>query len=115
VQEFDSIMNHDNIKLLLFTGPAGSGKNSLIDVYCQSKGIDVTRYKDESESRFYDLEFDNGIGTDRSYPDDLVNLINFINSQTIIQNHSSTARVKFSSFARSKSGTSLNQDQKLIQ
>lgn len=49
---------------MLFTGPAGSGKNSLIDVYCKSHGIEVVRYEDTFESKFYDIEMDNGMTKD---------------------------------------------------
>lgn len=78
IQEFEQIMSNPQAKLLLFTGPAGSGKNSLIDVYCKSHSIEVLRYKDEHESKFYDIEFDNGFMKDYSYPEDLENLIYFI-------------------------------------
>lgn len=44
IAEFDGIMKNPNVKLLLFTGPAGSGKNSLIDVYCKQHGIEVVRH-----------------------------------------------------------------------
>ncbi len=71
-------MKNYNVKMLLFTGPAGSGKNSLIDVYCKERDIDVIRYQDESESRYYDMEFENGFKKDYQYPEDLENLIYFI-------------------------------------
>ena len=51
-------MNNDKIRLLLFTGPTGSGKNSLIDVYCKENNIEVSRFRDEKDSTYYDFDAD---------------------------------------------------------
>lgn len=50
--------------MVLFTGPAGSGKNTLIDVYCKENDITVLKFIYENESKFYDMEADHGIRKD---------------------------------------------------
>jgi len=94
-------MQRNDIKLMLFTGPAGSGKNSLIDVYCKTHFIEVVRYEDTFESKFYDFEMDNGMRKDFSYPDDLTQLIDFINCN-VDKSTNTIARPTFSSFLSNK-------------
>jgi MoxR-like ATPase len=50
VQEFLQILASEKVRILLMSGPPGSGKNSLIDLACKREGLEVLRYKEEQES-----------------------------------------------------------------
>jgi replication-associated recombination protein RarA len=78
VQEFERIMNDDNVKIMLLTGPPGCGKNSLIDVYCKDNNIELMRYTDGEESKYAELDRDELVYREESYPKDLENFIEFI-------------------------------------
>eukprot|EP00347_Sterkiella_histriomuscorum_P005182 403357582 len=87
IQEFEKIMISDNVKLMIFTGPSGCGKNTLIDLYCQKHNIQKSVFQLESESKNYNFLQDNGIYQAKvgnlDYPEDLESLIYFINSSTL--------------------------------
>lgn len=40
-------MQNDKARVVLMTGPPGSGKNSLIELYCKKNNMQVLRYKEE--------------------------------------------------------------------
>ncbi len=72
-------MQNEKVKVLMLTGPPGSGKNSMVELYCKRYNIQAIRYKDEQESR--NICDNLGITADyaaNSYPNDLESLIHFL-------------------------------------
>lgn len=54
-------MSSESVKLVIMTGPSGSGKNSLIDLYCKEHKLAKEVYREETESKYYNIEIDNGL------------------------------------------------------
>lgn len=67
ITEFDRIMSDSNTKLIIMTGTPGSGKNSLIDTYCHSKGMEIVRYQDPNDS-LYEDGYSDQVEKKDSYP-----------------------------------------------
>jgi ABC-type cobalamin/Fe3+-siderophores transport system ATPase subunit len=64
-------------RVLIFIGPPGSGKNTLIDCYCRQHDIQLVRYKEEKEKILLDtFQYNDKV------PEDLDNLIEFIKSNS---------------------------------
>ncbi len=80
-EEFTEICLRDKrAKILIIQGPAGCGKNSLIDCFGEQYNYQVHRYKDTGASMqladtYGEAEM---IDEKHMYPDDLENLLSFI-------------------------------------
>lgn len=77
IAEFDRIVQTSSNKILIFIGPPGSGKNTLIDCYCAQNKIQLIRYKEEKEKILLDTYMYN-----EKVPEELDNLIEFIKSNS---------------------------------
>jgi len=112
VQEFSALMANEKVKVLLLVGPPGSGKNSLLELYCKRHQVELLRYKDEQDSRFVhetlEIARDN-----QAYPADLENIIHFLRLNAK-QGERAGAAVKASSFAAKKQPTQIKTQQKRV-
>ncbi|CDW87611.1 cell cycle checkpoint protein rad17-like [Stylonychia lemnae] len=112
ISEFERLLNEQTLKLIIFTGPTGSGKNTLINTYCNQNDIQLIRYKFQNESRYYDLEIDSGIRNfGQTYPSDLESLIYFIRTNVMVSSSNASAGLKRSRFASTKTTSTLGGDQ----
>ena len=69
------------VKVLIIQGPAGCGKNSLIDCFGKDRNFEIIRYQEQKSSNVIDV-FGEGetceLDENRWYPDDLSALIGYI-------------------------------------
>ena len=93
-------MGNERVKVLMLVGPPGSGKNSLLDLYCKRHNIEVVRYREEQDSRYLSEALE--IARDnKSYPQDLENIIHFLRLNAK-QGERTAGAVKTSSFTAKK-------------
>lgn len=70
--------------MLILTGPSGSGKNTLIDLYSKKYEIPVLKFIDQKQNHLSDIfgektSFKEGA---EYYPEDLENLLYFLRINT---------------------------------
>lgn len=77
-------MQSKHLKIMIFTGASGCGKTALIEVYCKQNSLPLTTFRTSTLSRMF--TFEDAVGLkhkyydgDLSYPDDLEELIYFLN------------------------------------
>lgn len=64
------------------TGPPGCGKNTLLNVYCKQKNVQLIKFRDVKETYLSEVsEKKKFEGTEDYYPEDLENLLYFLKSQ----------------------------------
>ena len=84
--EFMDILQDQRVRVVIIQGQSGSCKNTLIDLACQEMNYDIDRYVDTKSAIVTDtygerktLQYDD----QKWYPDDLDNLLGFINLQKL--------------------------------
>lgn len=106
VIEFEEILESPQAKILILTGPPGSAKNTLIDVYCKKmeNSVELTRFVDTKGQAMPDVYGEQSTFKNSSdpYPDDLENLLYFIRTKYAQAETTRPKAVMTSSFCKSK-------------